>query len=142
MFKQAHVYQVAEMVCTSDFTSTDFTLAESVLFFISTCSSSSLLLDGVLPFDNDRTAGGATVTKRRNPYFSAQAVAYISVKEGKSGGFHAAQRCCSHTVIETPLGKDNGVNKLITLPCGVRDLSELPALIQEQSELFNALVLE
>lgn len=38
--------------------------------------------------------------------------------------------------------KDKGVNKLITLPCGMSDLSELPALIQEQSELFNTTVLK
>lgn len=39
-------------------------------------------------------------------------------------------------------GKDKGENKLITLPCGVSDLSELPALVQEQSELFDTSVLK
>lgn len=38
--------------------------------------------------------------------------------------------------------KDKGVNKVITLPCGVSNLSELPALIKEQSELFNTSVLQ
>ncbi|TNN75805.1 hypothetical protein EYF80_013952 [Liparis tanakae] len=46
-----------------DLISADFALAESV-FFIGTFSSSSLLLDGVLPFDNERTAGGATSSCR------------------------------------------------------------------------------
>lgn len=51
-------------VPTSDLKSSDLALAESV-FFTSPCSSSSLLIDGVLPFDNERTAGGATVTRKK-----------------------------------------------------------------------------
>lgn len=43
--------------------------------------------------------------------------------------------------IQKTLGKDKGVNKLITLPCDVSDLSELFALIQEQSEFFYTPVL-
>lgn len=58
------------------------------MFFVRLCSSSSLLLDGVLPFDNERTAGGAIVTKRRNVFFSStQAVAYVSAKEGSGVAF-------------------------------------------------------
>lgn len=50
--------------------------------------------------------------------------------------------CAQTNVIQMPQGKDKGVYKLITLPCGVSDLSELPALIQEQSELLYTSVLK
>lgn len=84
------------------------------MFFIKPCSSSSLLLDGLLPFESERTAGGATVTKRRG---------------GKHFGF------CH--VTGTTANAD-----YCTLSCVVSDVSELPALIQEKSELFNAPVLQ
>lgn len=48
---------------TSDLKSSDFVLAVSALF-ICPCSSSSLLMDGVLPFDIERTAGGAVAASR------------------------------------------------------------------------------
>lgn len=67
MFNQQlnNKYEFKLFAPTSDFTSSDFALAESA-FFINICSSSSLLLEGVLPFNNEQTAGGATVTKGRN----------------------------------------------------------------------------
>lgn len=49
---------------TSDLKSSDFALAESAPF-ICPCSSSSLLVEGVLPFDNERTAGGAMAARRK-----------------------------------------------------------------------------
>lgn len=65
MRKMKQYERLKSFVPTSDFMSSDFALAESV-FFIRACTSSSLLLDGVLPFDNERTAGGAAVTRRGN----------------------------------------------------------------------------
>lgn len=38
--------------------------------------------------------------------------------------------------------QDEGVNELLTLPCSVSHLSELPALIQQQGELFDTSVLK
>lgn len=50
----------------------------------------------------------------------------------------------SHVVITEQMWqrKDKVASKLITLPCVGGDLSELPALDQEQSELFNTLILK
>lgn len=56
------------IVPTSDFMSSDFALVESV-FFVRLCSSSSLLLESVLPLDSERTADGAAVTKESKKLF-------------------------------------------------------------------------
>lgn len=85
---------------TSDFKSSDFALAESALF-ICACSSSSLLMEGFLPSDSERTAEGAVVTGRRRRLFIylffSSPVAFNSfffnfvVREGAGVGSHSAQ---------------------------------------------------
>lgn len=118
-------------VPTSDFKSSDLALAESLLF-IDSCSSSSLLVDGVLPLDTGPTAGGAAGKKRK----------CVCVRERDA---YSRDRKCGCLC---PWGPWNYCSmaevvlrsNLITWP-GVSDLSELLALIQQQSELFNTLIL-
>lgn len=129
----AHVWIIVrEPAPTSDFTSSDFALAES-MFFIGPWTSSSLLMDGVLPFDSGWTAGGATVAKEKNVFLL------------NSGRREEVQQCSfvSHVITEQMRQrKEKVASKLITLPCVGSDLSELPALVQEQSELFNTSILK
>lgn len=111
-------------VPTSDFKSSDLAPAESLLF-IGSCRSSSLLVDGVLPLDTVPTAGGAAATKSKKCVSGRQEVQLLT----------------STRAVEPP-GQGEVVlrSNLITWP-GVSGLSELSALLQQQSELFNTPIL-
>lgn len=136
---QTILINIKPSVPTSDLKSSDFVLPESVCF-ISPCSSSSLLIDGVLPFDNERTAGGATTKSNKEKInVFPKLKAYISLKKEAWWLSFCSKMANQKHLLQ---GKDRGLNKLITLSCGVGDLSELPALVQEQSEFFNTSVLK
>lgn len=68
---------------TSDFKSSDFALAESAFFI-----SSSLLIDEVLPFDVEQTAGGAIVTNDHNMFAQSKAIPYVSFNIWKQRGLY------------------------------------------------------
>lgn len=110
-------------------------------------------MEGVLPFDNERTADGAMAARRKGlfcffPLFHRlnqwhTLLLWLSLR--RLSNIKIVKQAHTHT-LAAAMGRWGAEwgrgGQLITWPRGVSELSELPGLVEKQSELLDTTVLQ